>query len=294
MAQAWNRTPQQAHGAGNMRSGHGRATGCRITSIAAVASRARAGARSSDIRLCSVAAVSGDRTAATKESNGIRAGVQGSGCVRSRIKRWRIRHSRTSGAGVTRSYYHLDTSSSLIFNSGLQLVDDCTPFRYRATPGVNRNIWRLGWVALGWRAVEWIRCQEPLHALDVPGRCTVALIHVAAPDPLRARGHADLVTRAVIAYRCAGGMTAVKEIVARLLRIVAARITDAVVNGIVPVEVVIGVDSVPTSIVRFKRVMRPAHAGIRAGNNNVLTCVPKRPDLWRVRITDSWFDRGWP
>ena len=40
--------------------------------------------------------------------------------------------------------------------------------------------------------------------------------------------------------------------------------------------------------------MRPANTGICTGNNNVLAGVPKRPDLWRVRIIDSWFDRGWP
>ena len=40
--------------------------------------------------------------------------------------------------------------------------------------------------------------------------------------------------------------------------------------------------------------MRPANPSVCTGNNNVLTGVPKRPDLWRVRITDSWFDCSWP
>ena len=90
-----------------------------------------------------------------------------------------------------------------------------------------------------------------MHALGVPGWCAISLVHVTAANPLGAGGHTDLVTCAVIAYRCAGGVRAVEEIIARLLRIVAARIADAVVDGIVPVEVVIGVDSVPAAIVRL-------------------------------------------
>lgn len=179
------------------------------------------------------------------------------------------------------------------FNSGLQLVADCTAFGCWATPGVNCHVWRLGRIALRWRAVERIRRQEPLHALDVPGRRAVALVHVAAPDPLRAGCHPDLVTRAVIADRRAGSMTAVEVIIARLLRIVAARIASAVVNGIVPVIIVIGVDSVPTSVVRFERVMRPANPGVGTGNNNVLAGVPKRPNLRSMRVLNSRFDSGW-
>src|SRR5262249_12940068 len=161
-------------------------------------------------------------------------------------------------------------------------------------PGVNRNVGGLGRVAIVGRAVERIRRQEPLHALDVPGRCAVALIHVAAPDPLRAGCHPDLVTRAVIADRSAGSMTAVEVIIARLLRIVAARIAGAVVDGIVPVVVVISVDSIPTAVMRLERVMRPANTGIRTGNHNVLAGVPKSPNLWSVRVLNSRFDCGWP
>jgi hypothetical protein len=45
---------------------------------------------------------------------------------------------------------------------------------------------------------------------------------------------------------------------------------------------------------RLKRIMRPALAGISAGNNNILSGVSKRPDLRSVRVTDSWFDCSRP
>ena len=139
-------------------------------------------------------------------------------------------------------------------------------------------------------AVKRVRCKEEFHALDISGGCAVALIHVTATDPFCARRHTNLVTHAVIADGCAGGMAAMEEIVARLLRIVAARVTNAIVNGIVPVVIVIGVHPIPAAIVRLKRVMGPALASVGAGNNNVLAGKPKRPDLWRVRVLDSGFD----
>src|SRR5438309_4349805 len=276
-----------------MRGGHRRATGCGISGVTGVTGRARARAGSSDIRLDTSTAVPGDRPAATEASNGVGAGNQCASRVRRVIKGRRIRHGGTTWAGVTSSYHHLDTSSSLSFNSGLQLVADSAAFRDWATPGVNRYVGGLGRVAISVRAVERIRRKEKFHALHVCGWCAVALVHVTATNPLRARGHPDLVTRAVIADRCAGGVRAVKEIVAREKRVRTANAT-AGMDGIVPVEVVIGVDSVPAAIVRFQRVMRPANPGICTGNNNVLAGVPKRPDLWRVRIIDSWFDCGWP
>jgi hypothetical protein len=75
--QARNRAPEQSHCAGNMRRGHGCATGSRVTSIGVIASRTCACARSSDVGLYSVAAVPGDRTTAAKASNGIGSGLQG-------------------------------------------------------------------------------------------------------------------------------------------------------------------------------------------------------------------------
>ena len=69
-------------------------------------------------------------------------------------------------------------------------------------------------------------------------------------------------------------MSAVKEIVARERRIVPARIADAVMDGIVPVIIVIGILAVPPAVMRLERVMRPANAGIRVGYNDILSGEP--------------------
>ena len=107
-----------------------------------------------------------------------------------------------------------------------------------------------------------------MHSIYLAG-VPFALVHVAAGDPLCAGRHPDLVASAVIADRGASGVAAVEEVVAREWRIVPARVADAVVNRVMPVVIVIGVVSVPAAVVRFKRVMRPANTGIRAGNNDV-------------------------
>jgi len=66
MPQAWKSGPKQRHRAGNMRSGHGRAAGSRICTVACVGARARAGAGSSDVRLDPVASIGSDRAATAK------------------------------------------------------------------------------------------------------------------------------------------------------------------------------------------------------------------------------------
>ena len=74
------------------------------------------------------------------------------------------------------------------------------------------------------------------------------------------------------------------------LGIEAARISGAIVNGIVPVVIVIGVLTVPTAVMRLERVMRPAHAGIGARYDNTLPGETQRPYLWRVGVIDARFD----
>jgi hypothetical protein len=118
------------------------------------------------------------------------------------------------------------------------------------------------------------------------------LVHVATTDPLCAWRHPDLVALSIIADRCPGGVRAVKEIVAWERRIITARVPCAVVNRVVPVEIVVGVLSVPAAIMRLERVMRPAHPGIGTRNNDVLPGEPERPDLGRVRVIDPRFDCG--
>jgi hypothetical protein len=199
-----------------MRSGHGGTAGSGICGIAGVASGAGVSARSSDIRFRTVTAIPDNRPAAAKASYGIRPGIQGSNCVRGFVEGRRIRHSGTGRARVTGRYHHLDTSGFLSFNSGLQLVTDDATFRCRAAPGVNRNIRCLAGIAFVRCAVQRIWRKEKLHALDVPGRRAVSLVHVTTRDPLRPGRHSNLVSSAVIANRGPSGMTAVEKIVTRL------------------------------------------------------------------------------
>jgi hypothetical protein len=144
-------------------------------------------------------------------------------------------------------------------------------------------------VAFGRRAANRVRRKEKLHALDVGGRCAVALVHVTATDPLRARRHPDLVCAAIVADRCAKGMAAMEEIVTRFRRVRAANATTGM-NAVVPVKIVIRVDSIPTAIMRLKRVMRPADTGIRAGNDNCFSSEPERPHIRCVRVFDARLD----
>jgi hypothetical protein len=216
MLKAGNGRPQQCHGASNMRSRHRCAAGSRITTVAGIVARASACARSSDIRLCTIATISRNRAAAAKAGNSIRSSIQSSNRIGSRIKRRRIGHRGTTRARVARCYHHLDTSSFLRFNSSLQLVADNATLRGRATPGVSRYIRRQGRVAFVGRAAEWVRRQEKFHALDVSGWCAVALIHVTATDPFCAGRHSNLVGTAIVANCRANGMTSVEKIIARL------------------------------------------------------------------------------
>ena len=111
-----------------------------------------------------------------------------------------------------------------------------------------------------------------------------------ATDPLCAGRHPDLVTLSVIADHGAGGMRPVRLVITGKRRIEAARIGGTVVNGIVPVIIVIGVLTIPTAVMRLKRVMRPANAGIRARYNNILPCKTQCPYLGRMRIIDARFN----
>ena len=203
MSQTRNRRPQQRHGPGDVRSGHRGAAGNRICVVSGVGARARACARSTDIRLYPVALIDRYRPATAKASDGIGAGSQRADRIGFRVNSRRICHRGTIRPGVLRRCHHHDPGGSLSFYSSLQRVSRTT-FRSWATPGVNRNIRCLGRIALA--ATYWIRRKEKFHALDVSGRCTVAYIHVAAPNPLCARRHPDLVTHAIIADRCTSGV----------------------------------------------------------------------------------------
>jgi hypothetical protein len=100
------------------------------------------------------------------------------------------------------------------------------------------------------------------------------LVHVTATDPPRAGCHPNLIAHAIVAYRSPNSVSAVPVVVAGERRIVAARVADAVVYGVVPVVIVISVLSVPATVVRLQRVMGPALAGIGASYRNPLALKP--------------------
>src|SRR6187399_1728278 len=101
-------------------------------------------------------------------------------------------------------------------------------------PGIIGDVRGFGGIAQA--AAYWIWRKEPFHALDVSGRGAVASVHIAATDPLCARCHTDLITHPVVADHSAGGMRAVSLVVAGKRRIIAAGITNGVMDGVVPVK----------------------------------------------------------
>ena len=122
-------------------------------------------------------------------------------------------------------------------------------------PSVNGDVRSFKRIALA--AANGVRCKKPFHAFEVSGWCAVALIHVTTSDPFREGRHANLVTHAVIADCSPDRMRAMTGVVARERRIIAARISNAVVNGVMPVVVVIGHDSIPAAVLRLQRVVCP-------------------------------------
>jgi hypothetical protein len=81
-----------------------------------------------------------------------------------------------------------------------------------------------------------------------------------------------------------------EEIIARLWRVRTADAT-AGMNRVMPVEIVIGHYPVPAAVVRFKRVMRPANTSIGTRHHNILPIESERPDIRRMRVSDSRLDR---
>jgi hypothetical protein len=80
------------------------------------------------------------------------------------------------------------------------------------------------------------------------------------------------------------------EVIAWKRRIIPARVSDAIMNGIMPVVIVIGVLTIPTAIMWLKRVMRPPNARIRAGYDNILSGKTQRPYLGRMRVIHARLD----
>src|SRR5262249_24006192 len=128
------------------------------------------------------------------------------------------------------------------------------------------------------------------HTLDISGRCAVTLVHVAAADPFRAGSHSNLITHAVVTYYSAHGVATMATVIARERRIVMAWVANAVMDGVVPVVIVIFVLSVPATVVRFECIMRPANTSVGAPHNNVLSSKSQCPDLRCVGVIDAWLN----
>src|SRR5437763_6031092 len=221
-----------------MWSSHGCAAESGIRAISVVSARASRVTWRSNIRLYPAATVSCNWTAAAKGGNCVGASVQRADRVGCFVNSWRIFHGGTTRPGVLCVGYHHDTSSSLCFHSSLQAVKRTTFIR-RTMPGVIGYIRRFGWDRVA--ATDPGRRQEPFHALDVAGRGADARVHVTATNELCAGRHSDLVTPAVVADHGANCVRAVTDVVARLSRIVPARVADTVMDRVMPFIVVIGV-----------------------------------------------------
>src|SRR4029077_2226382 len=199
-----------------------------------------------------------------------------------------IFHSRAIRTCAVRSDDHHDAGSGLRFDSRLQRTHRAT-FRRWAAPCVNCDIGSPKRVAL--TAAYWIRGKEPFHAFEIPTWGAVALVHVTTTDPIRCWRHADLVTHAVIANCRPDRVRAMTVIIAWKSRIIAAWISNAVVNGVMPVVMVISRDSIPAAVLRLQRVVCPTLTSICAANCNSLASKPQRPHIRRVRVGDVRFNR---
>ncbi len=287
VTQIWSRTPQQCHGASDMRSRHRRAAKAHISGIGRVIAGTSACARRTDIGLYPITPIDCHRPAAAKRGYVVGAGIQCADGVRCRVDSWRIHYSGTVGTVIARASHHHDPGGSLSFDSRLQCVSRTT-FRRRADPRVTRNIGSSEWIALP--AAYWIRRQEPFHALDVSGRRAITLIHITTADPLCAGGHPDLIAHAIVANRGPHRMRAMTVVITRERRIVSTGISGAVMDRVMPIVIVIGHDSVPATVVRLKRVVRPALAGISSGDGNSLTPKSEPPHIRSVRICNARFN----
>ena len=139
-----------------------------------------------------------------------------------------------------------------------------------AGPRIVDHIGRLGGIALGGIAADRVGGQEPVEALGVGGRRSGSVvIHVPAADPFRPGRHANLVRAAVIADHGAHGVRAVPVHITRHGRI-ARQVSSVVVDGVMPVVIVIGRQPIPAAVLVFQRRVIPVVAGILPGDDHAL------------------------
>ena len=165
------------------------------------------------------------------------------------INRWRIEDCGATRHRLSFRDYHHYARSGLSFNRSLQCIRGTAVFSV-ANPGVTGDIWRFCRVGspppIGYGARN--HSMHSMHRAGVvksagPLSCGTRSTLLRAPCrsgcPCR---HRQSLCRCV---------AAVGVIVARERRIIPARVADAVMNGVMPVVIVIGVLSVPATVVRL-------------------------------------------
>ena len=86
-------------------------------------------------------------------------------------------------------------------------------------------------------------------------------------------------------------MRAVSMIIARLAGIAAARVAEALMDSVMPVEVMVGGDSIPPSVLILERRVIPFVAGVLPPDDSPLTGISGRPNLWGAHFVDIPLDR---
>jgi len=145
---------------------------------------------------------------------------------------------------------------------------------------------------LGGISPDRVRGEEPFEALRVSRRRTDTDIHVAATNELGLRSHADLISPTIVADGRADGVSAMAAIIARHKGIWPAG-AAARVDAVVPVEIMVGNDAIPTAVMRLEGVMRPPNTGVCPTHYDALAEEAFRPYRRRVGVIDAGLDRCW-
>ena len=162
-------------------------------------------------------------------------------------------------------------------------------FTGRATPRIIDHIRSQSGVRV--TAINAGGGDEPLVALCIRGRCSRTTIHVPAANPACAGSHTNLVAAAIISHHGAHGVCAVTIVITGGGGIGPTGITGvAIMNGIVPVVVMISRGAIPTAILVNLSGMIPLIAGVLSTNDHPLTGIAKIPNLRRFNQTDIPFN----
>ena len=284
--QLWARRPEQGNHADHVWTGHRGPRKVAVASVAGTSGRANVHPGPRNIWLEQIRRIEGAGAAATKASKGVANVIGPSGEGRLVDRRW-IVDGGAGRAGVSCGYLDEDACRLCVIHNCLQLGERGTALADWATPTIVHHV--RPQCRVGILSVQVCRGDEKLEAFGISGRSAVALVHIAATDPLRTRGHSNLVTSSVVASGGAGCVRAVPTVITGLLVVGAARSAPGV-DRIPPVVIVIGVNPVPATVMRFQRIVRPAHAGILIAHYDALPRKAHCPDLRRIHILHAPLD----